>query len=433
MQWLCLRLPALVSEALAATEREALERLAAWAYQWTSWVSYRLSSEAPPELAFPSTPLLWLELSASRALFGAPEALLQKIATDLTRLGHSHVCALAPSPTAAALLTLLPKQRVVHTRAQLRTRLEHLPLSLLELPVAILTALRSAGLRTIGEVLRLPAAALARRFGTEMGLYLGRLSADISDPRPAWHLPPRYRARCEFSQELHETGMLLFSLQRLLLEFQGYLRARDCAVQRFTLELEHADHLPTRLTIGLSAPTRSAAQFLLLSRERLHNLVLPAPVRAISASAEEFTAAAIGQLDSFSSAPQQLDEIGQLLDRVRARLGDQAVQSLRPQADHRPERAWRTWPAQPVRLTSSSSSTHRGGHDAPLRPCALLPSPRALTTPPHLLSGPERIESGWWDGAEVLRDYYVAQVQGARAWVFQDLSQGGWYLHGFWV
>jgi protein ImuB len=118
---------------------------------------------------------------------------------------------------------------------------------------------------------------------------------------------------------------------------------------------------------------------------------------------------------------------------VRARLGDQAVQSLRPQADHRPERAWRTWPAKPARLTSSSSSTHRGGHDAPLRPCALLPSPRALTAPPHLLSGPERIESGWWDGAEVLRDYYIAQVQGARAWVFQDLSQGGWYLHGFWV
>jgi len=264
-----------------------------------------------------------------------------------------------------------------------------------------------------------------------MGLYLARLGAEISDPRPAWHLPPRYRARCEFSQELHETGMLLFSLQRLLLEFQGYLRARDGAVQRFTLELEHADHVPTRLIIGLSAPTRTAAQFLLLSRERLHDLVLPAPVRAIRVSAEEFTAAAIGQLDSFSSAPQQLDQIGQWLDRVRARLGDHAVQSLRPQADHRPERAWRALPVEPARL--SSSSAHRSGHDAPLRPCALLPSPRPLTVPPHLLSGPERIESGWWDGAEVLRDYYLAEVQGARAWVFQDLSQGGWYLHGLWV
>jgi protein ImuB len=430
MIWLCIRLPALVSEALAADERAALERLAAWAYQWSSWVSYRLGSAAPPEQIVEAAPLLWLELSASRALFGEPEALLHTIAADLTRLGYSHVCALAPSPTAAALLTLLSEQRVVHTRAQLRARLERLPLALLELPAAILTALRSAGLRSIGEVLALPAAGLARRFGPEVGVYLGRLSAQISDPRPAWHLPPRYRARCEFGQELHETGRLLFSLQRLLLEFQGYLRARDCAVQRFTLELEHADHAPTRLTIGLSAPTRAAAQFLLLSRERLHDLVLSAPVRALSVSAEEFTAAAIGQLDGFSSAPQQLDEVGQLLDRLRARLGESAVQSLRPQADHRPERAWRASPVQPVRLSAASD---RGAHDAPLRPCALLSSPRPLPAAPQLLSGPERIESGWWDGAEVLRDYYLAQVQGARAWVFQDLSQGGWYLHGLWV
>ena len=430
MLWVCIRLPALVSEALAASEREALERLAAWAYQWTSWVSYRLSSEAPPELMAAAAPLLWLELSASRILFGEPELLLEKIQRDLTRLGHSHSSALAPTPTAAALLTLVRSERVARTRVQLRTRLEGLPLSLLELPIAILTALRSAGLRTIGEVLKLPAAGLARRFGPEMGLYLGRLIGAISDPRPAWHLPPRYRARCEFAQELHETGMLLFSLQRLLLEFQGYLRARDCAVQRFALELEHADHPSSRLTIGLSAPTRAAAQFLRLSRERLHDLVLPAPVRALSVSAEQFTEAAIGQLDGFSTAPQQLDEIGQWLDRVRARLGDSAVQSLRTQADHRPERAWEACPVEPRLNPSASPHPSNAG---PLRPCALLPSPRPLTTPLQLLSGPERIESGWWDGAEVLRDYYLAEVQGARAWVFQDLSQGGWYLHGLWV
>lgn len=428
--WLCIRLPALVPEALAANEREALERLAAWAYQWSSWVSFRLSAEAPQELLLPSAPLLWLEVSASRTLFGEPEELLEKIARDLTGLGHSHVCALAPSPTAAALLTLLPTQRVVHSGAQLRARLEQLPLSLLELPAKLLTALRAAGLRRIGEVLALPAAALARRFGPEIGVYLGRLCAEISDPRPAWHLPPRYRGRCEFTQELHETGMLLFSLQRLLLEFQGYLRARDCAVQRFAVELEHAAHPVTRLAIGMSAPTRAAAQFLLLARERLHDLVLRAPVRAVSVSAEAFTEALIGQLDGFSSTAQQRDQIGQLLDRVRARLGESAVQSLRAHADHRPERAWQACPVEP-RLGSSASSAD--GNAAALRPCALLPSPRALATRPQLLCGPERIESGWWDGAEVLRDYYLAQVQGARAWVFEDLAQGGWYLHGLWV
>jgi protein ImuB len=49
----------------------------------------------------------------------------------------------------------------------------------------------------------------------------------------------------------------------------------------------------------------------------------------------------------------------------------------------------------------------------------------------ELQSGPERIESGWWDGMDVVRDYYVAQGRnGSRLWVFRDRSSGGWYVHG---
>jgi protein ImuB len=48
-----------------------------------------------------------------------------------------------------------------------------------------------------------------------------------------------------------------------------------------------------------------------------------------------------------------------------------------------------------------------------------------------LEQGPERIESGWWDGKGVARDYYIArQIQGARWWVFQERQTKGWYLHG---
>ncbi len=445
MLWLCIRLPALVHEANAASERAALERLAAWAYQWTSWVSYRLSAEAPQDLGLPPAPLLWLELGAGRSLFGEPTALLAQIAAALTHLGYSHTCALAPSPTAAALLTRVSEQRCTLTRAQLRARLTPLPLSLLELPAATVTALRAAGLRCIGELLALPAAALARRFGPEICLYLARLTAQVSDPRPAWRLPPVYRARCEFGQDLHETGMLLFSLQRLLLEFQGYLRARDCAVQRFTLELEHPRRPVTTLTIGLCAPTRAAAQFLLLARERLHELALPAPVRALALTAGEFTAAAIGQIDGFSNQTQQLDELGQLLDRLRARLGENAVRGIGWQADHRPERAWAQTdfapephppraPAAAATASLAAAYNDAACSDAPARPCALLASPQPLAAPPQLLTGPERIESGWWDGTDARRDYYIARTaDNARLWIFRDRREGRWYLHGLWV
>ncbi len=68
------------------------------------------------------------------------------------------------------------------------------------------------------------------------------------------------------------------------------------------------------------------------------------------------------------------------------------------------------------------------------RPAALLPHPRRIEPPQRLLGGPERIASGWWDGGDVVRDYYLAEsTDGSRQWVFHDLHEDAWYLHGLWV
>jgi protein ImuB len=437
--WLCIRLPLLAREALAAgasidtdaqcgerraqierqtIERQAMERLAAWAYQWTSLVSYQLADP----------PLMWLELGASQHLFGGHFALLAKLAAELTQLGYSHVCALAPSPLGAALLTRVERQQHVFTRAQLRLRLTQLPLTLLDLPLETRYALHSSGLRRIGQLLELPAAAIARRFGPETSLYLRRLTGEADDPRVAWQLPATYQARCEFGCELRDTTALLFPLQRLLLEFQGYLRARDCAVLRFTLTFEHYRHPASHVSIGLAVPGREATQFLKLVREHLHNLVLPAPVSGLGLEALEFTAPCIVQADFFGSNAQQLQQFQLLLERLIARLGAQNVQGLQSRADYRPERAWGfTLPAQDPLSSGNASS------DTPQRPCFLATDLQRITQPAQLLSGPERIESGWWD-ADAARDYYIARAEdGARLWVFRDLADGAWYLQGLWT
>jgi protein ImuB len=426
--WLCIRLPQLAREALAE-ERCALERLASWAYQWSSLISYA------PSGAVSSEPLLWLELGASCALFDGHAALLARIESELAQLGLSHVCALAPSPTAAALLTRAAVPEHALTPAQLRIQLDQLPLQLLDLPEKTLAELAASGLRRIGEVLALPADAMARRFEPGTLLYLRRLCAEASDPRPAWRLPETYQARCEFGVEVRTSTALLFPLQRLLLEFQGYLRARDCSVQRFTLEFEHYRHPVSRVTIGLSAPGRDAAQLLTLVRERLHSLALPAPVSALRVIADEFAAPAIVQTDLFGNDTQplqQLQQLQRLIDRVRARLGDEGIQALALEADYRPERGWRF--AAPERATSSGGGGVIANPDAPPRPCWLLREPMRIEAPGELLRGPERIESGWWDGGDVSRDYYLARTgAGARAWVFHDRRDGAWYLQGLWA
>jgi protein ImuB len=51
----------------------------------------------------------------------------------------------------------------------------------------------------------------------------------------------------------------------------------------------------------------------------------------------------------------------------------------------------------------------------------------------RILAGPERVESGWWDGKDVCRDYYVLETaRGQRAWVFTPVGKNGpWMLHGW--
>jgi protein ImuB len=69
----------------------------------------------------------------------------------------------------------------------------------------------------------------------------------------------------------------------------------------------------------------------------------------------------------------------------------------------------------------------------------LLPEPIPVQKDPlvrvpadlSLVAGPERIESGWWDGADAVRDYYVAEDAGGSClWVFRELREGRWFVHG---
>ena len=422
MLWLCILLPPL--------EPAALRNLALWALQWSSQVSPHMPAEG-------CAATLWLEIGASRQLFGSAGALRARIAADLAALGYNATLGIAPTPQGAALLARAGHTPNAATLSELRALLRALPLSLLALAPAQLAALRSTGLRTIGELLALPTAALAQRFGTDASNYLQRLCGQAPEPLRMLQAPARFFSRCEFSYALTDTTALLFPLQRLLAGLQGYLRSLDRAVQRYTLLLEHRQRAATRLEIGLARPTREAAPLLALARERLAAFALEAPVQALALEAQEFLQPLVQQLDCFSQSAQHSEQLQTAIDRLVARLGDQAVQTLRGAADHRPERAWTALAAQhtvsaPAAVASATVAAVAAA--PPLRPCWLLPEPRDIAAPQELLAGPERIESGWWDGADIARDYYLARgAAGAQWWVYRDLRSGAWHLHGLWA
>lgn len=435
MLWLCIQLPRLALEAApgaaAAAHRQmqleqaALRQLALWAHQWSSQVACQHPLEPADNPGGEAR--LWIEIGASLELFGGRVHLQQRIGAALSALGYSGVLASAPTPQGAALLARAALTTPASTLAELQRVLAPLALHFLALPAAHLSALHTAGLRRIGELLALPAAAVGRRFGSDTLHYLKRLTGTAPDPLPTITPPARFESIHELAGAITDATALLFPLRRLLGELQGFLRARDQAVQQCTLRLLHHRGAPTLISVGLSQPGRDAAQLLGLLRERLDQCTLRAPVLAMGLAAHELLAPCVLQSDAFSQSAEQAAQFHGVLDRLAARLGDMAVQSLRPQADHRPERAWHSTPG------TDKSSTVLSANSA-ARPCWLLPRPRSIAAPAELLAGPERIESGWWDGADVARDYYLAcDSSGARLWVFRDLRSGAWFVQGLWA
>jgi protein ImuB len=127
--------------------------------------------------------------------------------------------------------------------------------------------------------------------------------------------------------------------------------------------------------------------------------------------------------DLLSGEVRQSEEFAHTIDRIAARLGEQQIHGVKCVADHRPEASW----------AMAAADDKRPPLTFPDRPLWLLPEPKPLSALPYLASGPERIEGGWWDGGDVQRDYFIARTsQGAALWIFQDLNNGSWHLHGFW-
>jgi len=132
-----------------------------------------------------------------------------------------------------------------------------------------------------------------------------------------------------------------------------------------------------------------------------------------------------------SQAPLASSSDISVLPNVMFLLDDSGSMQFDTLPDHRPERAWR--PCEP-----GKESGARGTWPASARPLWLLPSPRPLAEigavpqyegPLTLLTLPERIESGWWDGDDARRDYFVARLPDASiAWVYRE--NGEWYVHG---
>ena len=386
--------------------------LAAWAYGYSAQVS----------LHYPRC--LLLEVHSSLGLFGPWPRFEARLREELTALGFRQRITLAPNPAAARILANAHDGLAVTDAATLRRVLGALPVKCLGLPREVTTALVRMGLLHLRQLLALPRDSLARRFPAELLVQLDTLLGQRPLALDFYRPPEVFDERLELNFEVESHQALLFPLRRLTADLAAHLAGRDSGVQRFTLYLEHRTLAASRLPVGLLTAERDPAMLFELTRGRLEHLQLPAPVQALRLVARELPAFAPEHRQLFDERPQQSLPWEQLRERLRARLGDDAVQGLGARADHRPEHAWQPGEQAPGEPLPACGP----------RPGWLLAEPQPLReTSPRILAGPERIESGWWDGNDVRRDYYQVQTRaGQRGWAFRAPgSDGPLLLHGW--
>ncbi len=401
-------------------EQQALAGVAAWSIQFTPTVS----------LAPPAT--LLLEIGGCLTLFGGLRPLVARLRSGLSELGYQSAVAVAPTPTGAGLLARAGIATCLTDRHELKRALAPLQLSLLDLSAESVRLLAASGVRTLGQCMALPRDGLARRFGQKLLDQLDRASGRLPDARLPFVVPTHYRGQLALPASVRDSEPLLFAAKRLLQELCAFLRARQQGVTRLRLDLEHgvqrATHdtpRTTAVTLALSTPSRDADHLLTLLREKLAATSLPAAVEAIALSVEQSTPFVARNATLFGDPLPTAQERWQIVEHLRARLGHRSVYGVALCADHRPERAYRL----------CEPGTKSSDLDYPRRPLWLIDPPRALPGPPpdeSLLDGPERIETGWWDDADVTRDYFISRDESNRQWwIFRTRGrEQRWFLHG---
>src|SRR5215831_2422283 len=423
-----------------------------------------------------------LDIGGCAHLFGGEKKLREDVIARMTRLGFSARAAIAASIGAASATARFGDAPIMEDATRdARERLALLPLAALRLPDEIVAALARVGLKRIGDIIDLPRAPLAARFGADLLRQLDRALGREDEPlTPRLPVAP-YVAEKSFHEPIAREEDVLATIERLAARLKTALNARGAGARRLELALFRTDGAVKRIAAGTSRPLRDPRAIRALFVERL------------AALADEvdpgfgFDLARLSVLVAEPCPDEQIGlgghedqaELDRLVDRLSARLGRRRVSRLVAHDSHIPELAAVALPAQtqtppPFPPPLAGEGKGGGGWDAFRRfraEAALSPRPLRLLAKPEPIAdvfalvpdgppvrfrwrralhevvaaeGPERIEGAWWseDGGPA-RDYFrVEDKAGLRFWLFRaglyrdmprSLSVPCWFLHGMYA
>ncbi len=418
------------------------------------------------------------QLAIGNALNETPDANLLRYAIEgIHRRGFTVRGAVADAPGAAwALVHAHREPEFISAPGLTAADLTPLPVWSLRVDEKTVEALRLVGVETVGALLHLPRSSLASRFGEGVLERIDQALGDLSEVLTPYVATPTVSARLEWGTPIAQWDLLNEALRRAVQQFCEELSRKVAGVRQAMVTFYcpgvtargGVTTQPVTLEVSLSRPTRSVKHLLGLLRVQLEQLRLPGGAEAVMVWANDIEGCDDPQCELFETTTVDTRALGDLLDRLAVRLGSDAV--VRPQAvsDHQPECAFRYISLVKTELgraadfgprgrASTAESSRRLKPAAQIaesigpRPLRLSPRPIPIMAmsivpdgPPiafrhqgkqHAISesvGPERIETGWWRGPHVRRDYYHVTTEGGlRCWLFRDRVHAQWFLHGW--
>ncbi|WP_423194581.1 Y-family DNA polymerase [Cupriavidus sp. H18C2] len=383
-----------------------------------------------------------VEVSTSLRLFGGVRRLRSRVRDTARTMGFSADIGCAPTAQAAWL----------HARAgggtslkidRFARRMDTLSVGLLPPARPIAEWLDGLGCRTLAQLRRLPRAGLQRRCGKALNETLDRALGEAPEVFDWLEAPPTFTARVELPDRIEHADAILAYGHGLIAQLIGWLVSQHLAVTRLQFELEHERGreaiAPTVLDISLAEPSWSDGHLVRLLRERLGRLELVAPAIAVRLTVTDAQPLAPPSESLFPEPGGNPEDHARVMELLTARLGAENILRPEPVPDYRPEVA-NSW-------VPAVGKAPRPTPLPPLpRPTWLLDKPIALLmrdhrpfygSPLRIVSPPERIEAGWWDGQLQTRDYYVAEGRDhSFYWIYQERmgsregDESRWYLHG---
>ena len=438
-----------------AADARLLAALADWCQRYTPLIA----ADAPDGIL--------LDISGCAHLFGSEANLRDDLLARIRSFGFSACAAIASTIGAAWAAAHFDAPKSTPAGGE-RELLTPLPLAALRLPHETLAALKRLGLQRIGDLLDLPRAPLAARFGSGLLRQLDRALGREDEPLTPRQPVAPYSAEKSFPEPIAREEDVLAAIERLAARLEHALAARGDGARSLELALFRTDGTVKRIVAGTSRPLRNPTAIRVLFVERLAALVDEIDpgfgfdlARLSVAVAEPCPEEQIGLAGGEDKA-----ELDRLIDRLSARLGRTRIARLMAQDSHIPELAAHALPAQmTARAELGWDAFRRFRREAGLspRPLRLLARPEPIADllalvpdgPPvrfrwrrawHEViaaEGPERIAGPWWNeaGGACTRDYFqVEDSTGLRFWLFRaglyrDIAREAprWFLHGMYA